>query len=130
MQSPLSMEDPLSNQAVTIIITLPPSEQSREERPCLVSVGQPEKLPLSQSGPYADLTTLIDAAWTALGVRLATAVHTDSTEFAQNEPTDSDEEELAAVPAAVAGAPPLPPAQPARPSTPVTQPKMQNLSLF
>ncbi|MFZ1398475.1 MAG: hypothetical protein WAS33_16345 [Candidatus Promineifilaceae bacterium] len=130
MLSPLSIDDPLSNQAVTIIITLPASEQPREERPCLVSVGEAEKLPLSRTGLFANLTTLIDAAWTALGVREATAVRTDTTEFPQNESIDSDEEELAAVPATVAGLPPVPPAQPARPSTPVAQPKMQNLSLF
>lgn len=130
MQSPLSIEDPLSNQAVTIIVTLPPSQQPREERPCLVSVGQPEKLPLSQNGSYADLTTLIDAAWTALGVREAKAVLPEPVGLPPSEPADPDEEELAAVPTMEASLPSVLSAPAARPHTAVTPPKMQNLSLF
>ena len=130
MHSPLSIEDPLSNQAVTIIITLPPSEQPREERPCLVSVGQPEKLPLSRSGPFADIAALINTAWTALGVREATAVRTEPAVLPPNEPADPEEEALASMPTTDAALPPAPSVPTTWPNTSVTPPKIQNLSLF
>ncbi len=43
MNSDLTVTDPLAEQEVTILITLPHSDQIRDERPVLISVGVTEQ---------------------------------------------------------------------------------------
>jgi hypothetical protein len=73
MNANLTVNDPLAGQEVTIIITLAAGEQSREERPALVSVGLAEQMPVIKSGTFGDVPALINEAWTAFGVRAQTA---------------------------------------------------------
>lgn len=65
----LTIQDPLEGQAVTIIITLPADEQACDERPALVSVGVAEQMPVIRTGPFGNIATLIEEAWTAFGVQ-------------------------------------------------------------
>ena len=74
MQRLLAVEDPLADQTVTILITLPPGEGPRDERPALVSLGVAEQAPVVKTGTLADLPALIQDAWTAYGVRVQLAV--------------------------------------------------------
>lgn len=69
MTLPLSITDPLSNHDVTIMITLNASDTSLAERPLLLSVGMAEQLPVVKTGVFTNLMSLIEEAWTALGVR-------------------------------------------------------------
>lgn len=73
MNSNLTVTDPLAEQDVTIIITLAASDALLAERPLLLSVGVAEQLPVVKTGPFANLVSLIEEAWTALGVRAQVA---------------------------------------------------------
>ena len=46
MNTNLTVTDPLADQEVTIIITLAATEQPRDQRPALISVGMAEQLPV------------------------------------------------------------------------------------
>lgn len=73
MNSNLTVTDPLAEQDVTIIITLAASDVPLAERPLLLSVGMAEQLPVVKTGTFANLISLIEEAWTALGVRAQVA---------------------------------------------------------
>ena len=119
MNTQLIVNDPLAGQEVTIIITLAPGEQLREERPALVSVGLAEQLPVIKTGTFGDVPALISEAWTAFGVRAQTAEIVQEVELITEEKvvataeTENDE--------------PTPQPQPQL-STP--RPQAANLSLF
>jgi hypothetical protein len=114
MMIPLTINDPLFGQEVTIVVTLPAGDRPRDERPILVSLGVTGQLPIIKTGTFADAPTLIDEAWTALGVRAQIAGAT------LTEPeTEAADEELVATAVADEDAPPLP-----------EKPPAGNLSLF
>jgi len=69
MQSNLTIEDPLDEQAVTIIVTLPASEELKDERKVLVSIGVANQMPVIKTGAFGNLTALIDEGWKAYGVQ-------------------------------------------------------------
>ncbi len=69
MNSNLTVTDSLAEQEVTIIITLAASDRAREERAALISVGVAEQMPVIKTGMFGDAPALIQAAWTAFGVR-------------------------------------------------------------
>jgi hypothetical protein len=68
-----TIQDPLAGQAVTIIITLPASEQTTDQRQALVSVGVATQAPVSKSGVFGCLPDLINEAWKAFGVQAEAA---------------------------------------------------------
>ena len=114
MNSPLTVDDPLAGQEVTIVVTLPAGDELRDERPVLVSLGITGQLPIIKTGTFADAPTLINEAWTAFGVR------TQLAGVAPTEPeTETTDEELVAAAAVPESVSPLPEKPPAR-----------NLSLF
>ena len=115
-----------------MVITVPPSTQPRAQRPCLVSVGLPGKLPLTQSGLVADMETLVDAAWMALGAHVTTAVLVHVEADSATRDTLATQEVATSGDASTTAGNPLPPpvTQTNRPHTPVTRPKQSNLSLF
>ena len=70
MKPILSVLDPLAAREVSIHITLPPSDEPRDGRPVLVSVGSAGQMPLFREGKLADLAELIRDAWAAFGTRV------------------------------------------------------------
>ncbi|MCP4415367.1 MAG: hypothetical protein GY805_02010, partial [Chloroflexi bacterium] len=76
MKTNLTVNDPLAEQEVNIIITLTASPQPRDERPVMVSIGVAEQMPISKIGTFGNLQTLIDEAWTAFGVQTQVAAAT------------------------------------------------------
>lgn len=58
----IKIEDALAKEDVVITVLLQPAEV-REERPCLVSVGIPDKQVTMQVGTFDELLLLIDLAW-------------------------------------------------------------------
>ena len=73
MNTPLTVNDPLADQEVTIVITLAAGEQARDERPALVSVGVTGQPPVTSAGTFGQVTTLINQAWMAFGVQAQAA---------------------------------------------------------
>ena len=65
MKPTLSVLDPLAAREVSIHITLPPSDEPRDGRPVLVSVGSAGQMPLFREGKLADVAELIRDAWAA-----------------------------------------------------------------
>ena len=135
----LTIEDPLADKAVTIVITLVAGGQTRDERLALVSVGVPEQPPASRSGRFAALPDLIDAAWTAYGVQAQTAVAVSSDEVDEELVAEEEVEAVPTPPTAVPVPPPAvpvpPPAVPVPPPAvpvppPPPRPQAHNLSLF
>lgn len=108
MTIPLTVNDPLAGQEVTIVVTLSAGDRPRDERPILVSLGVTGHLPIIKTGTFADAPSLIDEAWTAFGVRAQVAG------VAPTKPvTETADEELvamAAVPEEAAALPEKPPA--------------------
>ena len=120
MNTTLTVTDPLTDQTVTILITLPPGEGPREERPALVSLGVAEQAPVVKTGTFADLPALIQEAWTAYGVRLHLAgTDPDSETVAEEQVVDSagihDDDKSTPIPQTALTAP---------------KPQAKNLSLF
>jgi hypothetical protein len=64
MNTSLTVTDPLAGQEVMIIITLPPSEQPRNERQALISVGVAEQLPVIKTGKFGDIPAFIHLCFT------------------------------------------------------------------
>lgn len=119
MNPPLSITDPLANQEVTIIITLAKTEQPRDQRPALISVGVAEQLPVIKTGSFGDIPALIHEAWNAFSLRAqvneaAQAVETVAEEQLLATATTNDDEPA-----------PSPP-----PHLPAPKPQAKNLSLF
>ncbi|MBK8904505.1 MAG: hypothetical protein IPM53_25225 [Anaerolineaceae bacterium] len=73
MNPNLSFTDPLADQEVTIVITLAVGEQVRDERMALMSLGVTGQPPVTRTGPFGQVTALIDQAWTAFGVQAQVA---------------------------------------------------------
>ena len=73
MNTILTVDDPLAEQEVTIVITLASGEQARNERLAQVSVGVTGQPPVTRTGTFGQVTTLIDEAWTAFGVQAQVA---------------------------------------------------------
>jgi hypothetical protein len=121
MNSNLTVTDPLVEQDVTIIITLAASNVPLAERPLLLSVGVAEQLPVVKTGPFANLMSLIEEAWTALSVRAQVA-------GAAIEEETIAEEQTAAPDTVAMDSPETPPPPPNSLSAP--QPQAKNLSLF
>ena len=117
MNTNLTVADPLADQEVTIIITLAASEQSRDERPALISVGVAEHLPVIKTGAFGDVPALINEAWAAFGIRAQVAEAAEEVEAVVEEQllatanTDTDE--------------PTP-----QPHLATPKPQAKNLSLF
>ena len=59
----LTLTDPLAGEEVVISITILPAALPRTERPILITLGVAGKPPVIQTGTYADLHALLDAAW-------------------------------------------------------------------
>ena len=121
MNTPLTVEDPLAGQEVTIVVTLVAGEGAREARPVLVSVGVAERPPALTTGLFGQLPDLIDTAWNAYGLQaqLAAAAMTETAEatLVAEEEVDGSAETPAET--ALAAAPPA-----------VPRPQAQNLSWF
>jgi hypothetical protein len=122
MNTTLTVTDPLADQTVTILITLPPGEGPRDERPALVSLGVAEQAPVVKTGTLADLPALIQQAWTAYGVRLQLAATEAEAETVAEEQVvdsagteDDDDDNSAPTPQATLTPP---------------KPQAKNLSLF
>ncbi len=118
MNTTLTVDDPLADQEVSIVITLAASTQPRDERPALISVGLAEQLPVIKTGAFGDVLTLINEAWIAFGVRAQVD------EAAAEGETVAEEQVVAT---ANTDDEPAPTPQPSL-STP--KPPAQNLSLF
>lgn len=123
MNTTLTVDDPLADQEVSIVITLAASKQSRDERPTLVSVGVAEQLPVIKTGTFGEALTLIHEAWTAFGVRSQVAA---AAAAAVAESETITEEQLVATASVADDEPASKP--PSSQSTP--KPQAKNLSLF
>jgi hypothetical protein len=119
MNTNLTVVDPLADQEVTIIITLAASEQSRGQRPVLISVGVAEQLPVIKTGEFGDIPALIYEAWNAFSIRAQVS------EAAQEGETVAEEQVLATVNTDDDEPAPTPPSSLSTP-----KPSAQNLSLF
>ena len=73
MNSPLAVDDPLTDQEVTVVVTLAAGEQARDERLAQVSVGVTGQPPVTRTGTFGQVTALIAEAWTAFGVQAQVA---------------------------------------------------------
>jgi len=128
MNSNLTVTDPLAEQDVTIIVTLAASDNPLAERPLLLSVGVAEQLPVVKTGPFDNLISLIEEAWTALGVRAQVA------EAAVEEETIAEEQTTAPDTVATNVTTAEPDYHEASPPAPnllsAPQPQAKNLSLF
>jgi hypothetical protein len=124
MNSNLTVADPLAEQDVTIIVTLAASDAPLAERPLLLSVGVAEQLPVVKTGPYANLISLIEEAWTALGVRAQVAGAAIEEETIAEEQTVASDTVATAEPDNHEASPPSP-----NPLS-VPPPQAPNLSLF
>jgi len=74
MNTTLTVDDPLADQEVTIVITLAAGKQVRDERLALVSVGVTGQPPVTKTGTFGQTAALINQAWTAFGVQAQVAV--------------------------------------------------------
>jgi len=125
MNDNLTVQDPLADKPVTILISLDPNSPSRAGRTATVTVGVQGKPPVFRRGSFEDVVALINQAWLTFGVRrqtMTSATHTSQTETATEVVVT---EEPAVEHEANAGAVPSSPeiSQPSRP-------RPQNLSLF
>lgn len=119
MNTNLTVTDPLADQEVTIIITLAATEQSRDQRPVLISVGVAEQLPVIKTGLFTDMPALINEAWIAFGVQA------QMSEAAQAVETVAEEQLVAT--ADIDDDEPVPAPQP---HLSAPKPQAKNLSLF
>lgn len=124
MNSNLTVTDPLAEQDVTIIVTLAASDAPLAERPLLLSVGVAEQLPVVKTGAFANLVSLIEEAWTALGVRSQVAG------AAVEEETIAEEQTAVSDTVATADIDNHETSPPAPNPLSTPQPQAQNLSLF
>jgi hypothetical protein len=119
MNTNLIVTDPLADREVTIIITLAATEQSRDQRSALVSVGVAEQLPVIKTGEFGDITALIYEAWNAFSIRAQVS------EAAQAVETVAEEQLLATADIDDDQPAPTPP-----PHLSAPKPQAKNLSLF
>lgn len=128
MNSSLTVTDPLTEQDVTIIITLAASDVPLAERPLLLSVGVAEQLPVVKTGTFTNLMTQIEEAWTALGVRAQVAGAAIEEETIAEEQTAAPDTVATNVTTADTDNHETPPPSAHPLSAP--QPRAKNLSLF
>jgi hypothetical protein len=122
MNQILTVDDPLTGQEVTIVMTLPAGNAPREERPVLVSLGTIGHLPVTKSGLFGDAATLIREAWAAFSLRWQAEGVRAAAEGAGEE-EEGLQEATTVTEVAVVETPPNPRPTPAAP-------RPQNLSLF
>lgn len=67
MTTPLSIQDPLTNQQVIIVITAVPQDVPCEERPILLSLGVASSAPATRNGRLGDVFSLLQSAWAEFG---------------------------------------------------------------
>ncbi len=132
MNTTLTVDDPLAEQEVTIVITLAAGEQARDERMALMSVGVTGQPPVTRIGPFGQVTALIDEAWTAFGVQAQVAAAksakaTEPTTIPAGETTDTPA--LRADAASVVEAA-VPSAQETQPPPPAPKPQPDLSFLF
>ncbi len=65
----LTLNDPLAEHAITIVLHLSPGE-NQAERPLLLSLGVPDQLPVQTQGTFTDLEHLIRTTWTSFGMQM------------------------------------------------------------
>ena len=133
----LTLDDPLAEQTVTIVLQLAPAE-SLNQRSLLMSLGVPNQLPLQTQGAYTDLERLIRTTWTSFGMQMKANAAATPTPLPETDDALEDGEEDEALDAAaetddtiIATAPLTPPvAPPAAP--PAKRPVLEQptLSLF
>ncbi len=94
--NPLTVKDPLTDQAVIINIQVSADHKNRDERSVLVTAGISGQVPIMLSGHYGQLNQLIDQAWrkfsqnkqesTSAGVTIASAKVTPTKKPDQSKP--------------------------------------------
>lgn len=67
MTTSLSVQDPLTNQQVIIVITAVPQDVPCEERPILLSLGVASSAPATRNGRLGDVFSLLQSAWAEFG---------------------------------------------------------------
>ena len=137
----LTLNDPLAEHAITIVLHLSPGE-NQAERPLLLSLGVPDQLPVQAQGVFADLERLIRTTWTSFGMQMkanAAATATPTVHPETDDALEDGEGDEAFVAAAetdditVATAPLTPPTStPPAPAKPTKRPVLEQptLSLF
>jgi hypothetical protein len=132
MNTTLTVDDPLAEQEVTVVITLAAGGQARDERMALVSVGVTGQPPATRIGPFGQVAALINQAWMAFGVQAqATAAQGAATQGNAGQETKSADEmtdtpALSEVEVAVPGAQETTP----QPHTPAPDPQPDLSFLF
>jgi len=130
----LTLNDPLAEQAVTIVLHLAPGE-NQAERPLLLSLGVPNKLPVQVQGVFTDLERLIRTAWTSFGMQMKANAAATATPTSHPETDDEGGDEAfdAAVETddiTVATAPLTPPAStPPASAKPTNRPVLEQPTL-
>ena len=90
MNTTLTVDDPLVDQEVTIVITLAAGKQARDERLALVSVGVTGQPPVAKTGTFGQMAALISQAWTAFGVQTqVTAAQSAAAQSSAGQETES-----------------------------------------
>lgn len=133
----LTLDDPLAEQTVTIVLQLAPAE-SLNQRSWLMSLGVPNQLPIQTQGPYTDLERLVRTTWATFGMQMkanataAPAPHPETDDaFEDGEEDEAFDAAAATDDSLVATAPLTPPV-----ATPAAQPtkrpilEQPTLSLF
>ena len=131
MNTSFTIDDPLDGHAVTIIITLPASEEPKDQRQAMVSIGVPNEMPVIKTGTFGTLDDLLHEAWKAFGVQAEAAkAAAKAKEDAAAEKAKKKEAETAVSPQLLAEAPTeaeaaeTPEAEPeAAPPAPAPKPK-------
>ncbi|MCC6606258.1 MAG: hypothetical protein IT327_23830 [Anaerolineae bacterium] len=134
MNRRLTVDDPLAEQEVTIVITLAAGEQARDERMALMSVGVTGQPPVTRIGPFGQVTALIDEAWTAFGVQAQVAAAksakaTEPTTIPAGETTDTPARRADAASVVEAAVPSAQEATP-QPHVPASKPQPDLSFLF
>ncbi len=126
MNTTLTVDDPLADQEVTIVITVTVGEQARDERMALMSLGVTGQPPVTKTGPFGQVTALIDEAWTAFGVQAQVAAAQGAKPAGEMADTPARRVDAASVEAVAA---PVPGAQATTPppSAPKPQPDLSFL---
>ncbi|MGB0383655.1 MAG: hypothetical protein ACPGWR_02435 [Ardenticatenaceae bacterium] len=72
----LTAQDPLSDETVIINIQVEPDSKRRDQRTALVTVGISGQVPIMVSGPFSQLTELINQGWRSFSERANTTPNT------------------------------------------------------
>ncbi|MBK9052976.1 MAG: hypothetical protein IPL78_19300 [Chloroflexi bacterium] len=88
----LTLNDPLAEHAITIVLHLSPGE-NQAERPLLLSLGVPDQLPVQTQGTFTDLERLIRTTWTSFGMQMKANAAATATPTSHPETDDALEDE-------------------------------------